>query len=126
MVTIPMRGFLIPFLLAVAMTASGPAWAHAHLKKADPPVGSDVSPGPAQLRLVFSEGVELAFSKVEIVMGDGMAIAPAAVALAPDDPTTIIVSLKAKLDPGRYAVTWHVVSVDTHKTQGHYDFTVKP
>jgi methionine-rich copper-binding protein CopC len=30
------------------------------------------------------------------------------------------------LAPGTYKVTWHAVSVDTHRTQGSYEFTVKP
>ena len=28
------------------------------------------------------------------------------------------------LAPGNYTVTWHVTSVDTHKTQGSFSFTV--
>ncbi|WP_250381188.1 copper resistance protein CopC, partial [Escherichia coli] len=27
--------------------------------------------------------------------------------------------------PGTYIVDWHVVSVDGHKTKGHYTFSVK-
>ncbi|MGH6674956.1 MAG: copper resistance protein CopC [Xanthobacteraceae bacterium] len=30
------------------------------------------------------------------------------------------------LKPGIYIVSWHVVSVDTHHTQGTYKFTVAP
>jgi methionine-rich copper-binding protein CopC len=28
------------------------------------------------------------------------------------------------LAPGNYTVTWHVTSVDAHKTQGSFSFTV--
>jgi hypothetical protein len=28
------------------------------------------------------------------------------------------------LAPGNYTVKWHVTSVDTHKTQGSFSFTV--
>jgi methionine-rich copper-binding protein CopC len=31
-----------------------------------------------------------------------------------------------KLPPGKYTVTWHVTSVDTHKTEGQFHFTVGP
>jgi len=31
-----------------------------------------------------------------------------------------------KLAPGKYTVIWHVTSVDTHKTEGRFDFTVAP
>jgi methionine-rich copper-binding protein CopC len=30
------------------------------------------------------------------------------------------------LPSGRYKVTWHVVSVDTHPTQGDFTFEIKP
>lgn len=117
---------LFSVLIFVAITAVTPAYAHAHLKRAVPAVGSEVSPGPSTLRLSFSEGIELPFSHIEIAMGDGMAIAPSAVALDPNDPSVIVVTLLGPLAPGHYDVAWHVVSVDTHKTQGHYEFTVMP
>jgi methionine-rich copper-binding protein CopC len=31
-----------------------------------------------------------------------------------------------KLPPGRYRVTWHAVSVDTHHTEGKYNFLILP
>ena len=30
------------------------------------------------------------------------------------------------LGPGKYTVIWHVTSVDTHRTEGRFDFTVVP
>ncbi len=115
---------IIPFLLAVCTMSS--ADAHALLRHAAPGAGATVSPGPTSLRLSYSEGVEIAFSKVVVAMADGMAMTPKSVALDPSDPATIIVAFAAPLPPGHYTVTWHVVSVDTHKTQGDYDFDVKP
>lgn len=38
----------------------------------------------------------------------------------------LLVLAVARLGPGRYRVTWHVVSVDTHPTEGVFDFEVKP
>nr|WP_280113455.1 copper resistance protein CopC [Methylobacterium nodulans] len=31
-----------------------------------------------------------------------------------------------RLPPGIYRVTWHVVSVDTHRTQGSFTFEIRP
>ena len=123
-----MGKFLAGFLVVTAslVVSATPALAHAHLKKAVPSAGAVVSPGPSLLKLSFSEGVELAFSQVAIAMDDGMAVTPSAVALAPADPTTILVTLPASLAPGNYTVTWHVLSTDTHRTQGHYGFSVRP
>jgi len=38
----------------------------------------------------------------------------------------LIVKIAAPLPPGLYKVTWHAVSVDTHRTQGDFSFSVKP
>jgi methionine-rich copper-binding protein CopC len=43
--------------------------------------------------------------------------------IAPAQPNELQVGLKP-LPPGTYTVTWHVVSVDTHPTQGTFTFTV--
>ena len=37
--------------------------------------------------------------------------------------TRLVLGLKVAGD-GTYIVTWHAVSVDTHKTQGSYRFVV--
>ena len=44
--------------------------------------------------------------------------------VAQDDGRVLSVKLKPLL-PGSYSVEWHVTSVDTHKTEGHFTFTVK-
>ncbi|MGQ7169668.1 copper resistance protein CopC, partial [Escherichia sp. R-CC3] len=41
------------------------------------------------------------------------------------DQKQLIVPLADSLKPGTYIVDWHVVSVDGHKTKGHYTFSVK-
>lgn len=121
-----MRRCLAIAVLAIATMTTYRADAHALLKKTVPAVGAEVSPAPTMLRLHFSEGIELAFSGVAITMADGMAITPRSLALDPADDATLVVALPAPLAPGQYQVAWHVVSVDTHKTQGHYGFAVKP
>jgi methionine-rich copper-binding protein CopC len=42
-----------------------------------------------------------------------------------EDGRVLSVKLKT-LAPGDYSVEWHVTSVDTHKTEGHFTFTVRP
>ena len=44
----------------------------------------------------------------------------------PADKSVLIVKVGKTLPPGLYTVTWHAVSVDTHHTQGDFQFTVKP
>jgi len=42
-----------------------------------------------------------------------------------NDKTQLIAPIEQALTPGEYTVEWHVVSVDGHKTQGSYRFSVK-
>lgn len=111
-------------LVVLGMLASAsPAFAHAFLTRAEPPVGSEVT-APARLSIDFSEGVEPLFSAVA-VQGPGGAVATGKLHTASGNNKRLVVDLP-KLAPGGYTVTWHVTSVDTHKTEGTYTFTVKP
>jgi methionine-rich copper-binding protein CopC len=38
----------------------------------------------------------------------------------------LVTPVSAPLKPGVYTVHWHAVSVDTHRTQGSFQFTVRP
>jgi hypothetical protein len=44
----------------------------------------------------------------------------------PGNPAVLIVPINKALTAGAYTVHWHAVSVDTHHTQGTFQFTVKP
>jgi methionine-rich copper-binding protein CopC len=97
-------------------------FAHTHLKSETPAAGSTVS-APKDLRLVFSEGVEAKFTKVSIT-ADGAVVAVKSIETAPGDQKTLIVTPEKPLTAGKYKVEWHAVSVDTHKSDGDYGFTV--
>jgi hypothetical protein len=101
---------------------SGPAAAHAFLEKANPPAGEHLRGAPAKIELKFSEALEPAFSGVAVTNAAGadMSAGPSAASGA-----QMSLPLKA-LKPGRYRVRWHAVSVDTHRSDGRYDFTVLP
>ncbi len=99
-----------------------PALAHAFLDGAVPRVGSEIPVAPAEVVLHFTQGVETDFSKIE-VQDSGGASVTTGVPHAAGDPTHFAVPIK-KLPPGDYTVIWHVTSVDTHKTQGKFHFTV--
>jgi copper resistance protein C len=107
--------------LACASTA---ALAHAHLEKAIPAVGAAVA-SPSEIRLEFSEGVEPKFSKVSIT-GPGGAVPLGAAKTESGDRAVLIVPISKPLSAGAYTVHWQAVSVDTHHTQGTFEFTVKP
>jgi copper resistance protein C len=112
----------IPLSLAFALIAAQ-AFAHAQLEKATPAVGGTVA-APKEIRLEFSEGVEPRFSGVTL-SGAGGAAVPLGAAKVEADAKVLIVPIAKALSPGVYSVHWHAVSVDTHHTQGTFEFTVK-
>ena len=117
------RSLLLSSACLVVLMGAAPAFAHALLESAVPPVGGTVAP-PSEIRITFSEGVEPKFSGVAL-SGPGGAVPVGPAAVAPDDDKVMIVKLGQTLAPGTYTVKWHAVSVDTHHTQGNFNFTVK-
>lgn len=98
------------------------AFAHAHLDHARPAAGSTVS-APKSVTLWFTESLEPAFSTIEVQDAKGNAVQMGTAAVGPSNRAELSVSLKP-LAPGTYKVIWRVLSVDTHRTQGDFTFTV--
>jgi copper resistance protein C len=109
--------------LAFVMFATH-AFAHAQLEKATPPVGGTVAP-PSQIRLEFSEGVEPRFTGVTLASSGGASVPLGRATVEPGHQNVLVVPIAKALSPGAYTVRWHAVSVDTHHTQGTFEFTVK-
>jgi hypothetical protein len=107
--------------LALAAIAL-PALAHAFLERASPAAGESVRLSPAKIELHFSEALEGSFSSITVTdtAGRDVAAGPSAA-----NGSELSLPLK-KLKPGRYRVSWHAVSVDTHRTEGKYNFLVAP
>ena len=113
---------LFPVALSLAVMANR-VEAHAFLVKSDPAVGSAATK-PATLRLEFSEAIELGFSGMELLNASGVPVALNAIRFA-DEGHKVLVANLPMLAPGIYRVKWHVVSVDTHRTEGEFRFTAK-
>jgi len=112
------------FIAAAACLISQSALAHAFLDRASPAVGSEVSGSPPAVSLSYTEPVEPLFSTVHVMDAGGGRMDEGKPAVQ-DGGRVLQVPLK-KLPPGVYTVEWHVTSVDTHKTEGHFSFTVRP
>ncbi len=112
-------------LLMVFLVQSTAVFAHAELQRAMPGVGATVSSPPSEIRLEFSERVELKFSHI-VLSGSGGGIQTGNFLTLGADKTVLILKLGTLLKTGDYTVSWDVVSVDSHKTTGHFVFTVAP
>src|SRR5271154_6250214 len=114
-----MKRILMPIALLAACLPGGTALAHAFLDHAVPAVGSTVPTAPKQVQMFFTQGLEPSFSGATLAAPDGQAVAIGAAIFDPQNPMEMVLNLP-KLAPGHYKVSWHVVSVDTHRTEGSF------
>ena len=112
---------LVFFLILVVGSAR--LEAHAFLKDADPGVGSTIQTSPGEVRIRFTENIELAVSSIQVFDASGKEVDKRDLHLDRSDHALLHVSLP-QLDAGIYKVVWRVVSVDTHVTTGNFTFRV--
>ena len=115
-----MRTHTIVLSLLLVLPGTIAARAHAFLDHASPLVGSTVAAAPHEVSLWFTQNIEAAFSAVEVSDANGARVDQGKPQISGD---TMRVGLKP-LAPGTYRVRWHVLSVDTHKTEGNFTFRV--
>lgn len=139
--------------LAAAVCGSGiAASAHAFLNAETPAADGIVGTAPKEVRLTYSEPVEIRFSTFKVYKipaasggelrtlhaaadglvaanllkrGDEAARSDAGLANTTRTSADIVVRLK-DLEPGAYVLMWRVLSVDTHTTQGSFIFIYTP
>jgi copper resistance protein C len=122
-----------PSNLVIALALAGAliparAWAHAQHGTAMPAARSTVAVPPSEIRLSFSDGVEVRFSSNTLILMDdrNSTIATEPPIVDPENQKILVVKLKKSLNRGSYRVNWRIVSVDSHRTSGSFRFVVKP
>ncbi|WP_375789729.1 copper resistance protein CopC [Bradyrhizobium sp. Pha-3] len=108
---------IITLLLSLA---ADKAHAHAFLDHAEPRVGNQVASPPREVTLTFTQKLEAAFSSVTVTGPSGQRVDAGKARV---NGNQMSVSLKGG-GAGTYHVNWHVLSVDTHTTEGNYTFQV--
>ena len=108
---------IVPVLLVLVM---GKAVAHAFLDHAEPRVGNKVATPPREVTLWFTQKLEPAFSSVTVTNAAGQRVDTGKARVSGNQMS---VSLRPG-GTGTYRVTWRVLSVDTHTTDGSFSFQV--
>ena len=114
------------FLIAASVflrlaTAGAILWAHAYPMISIPADGAVLRERPREIRIQFTEGVELEFSRIVVKNSHGEKVSQGNLRRPAQD--TLAVDLRP-LAPGAYTIEWQVLSVDTHVTDGTLRFTV--
>jgi len=108
---------IIPLLL---LLATGEASAHATLDHAEPRVGNTVATPPPEVTLWFNQQLEPAFSSITVTDSAGKRVDTGKTRV---EGSQMAVSLRPG-GSGTYHVKWHVLSVDSHTTEGNFTFQV--
>jgi copper resistance protein C len=111
---------LIPMVPLLVMLAASAASAHAFLDHAVPRVGNKVATPPREVTLWFTQKLEPAFSSITVTNAAGERIDTGKARVS---GTQMSVSVRPG-GTGTYRVNWHVLSVDTHTTDGNFSFQV--
>jgi hypothetical protein len=117
-------GLAVAAALLASALAVPPALAHAVLIRSSPPHRAVLAQAPERIDLWFNERLEAAYSTASVWSEAGAQVDARDVAVAPDDPRRLSVSLATRA-PGHYTVKYRVLSVDGHIVDSLIIFTVK-
>ncbi|MDE1906363.1 MAG: copper resistance protein CopC [Rhodospirillales bacterium] len=118
-----MRRSLFAGAAMMMLVVAPAAFAHAYLTGSNPKAGANVGLDVSTIRLSFTEAVQPEFCTVTVVDGMGTHAETGKPEAVPGHDAELSVPVHFQM-AGKYAVTWHALSVDTHKTHGIYSFTV--
>ncbi|GAO75321.1 putative uncharacterized protein [Meiothermus ruber H328] len=143
-------------MIAATLALAGVAHAHAYLVNSSPVENVLLRRPPGEVRLSFTEAVELRFSQFAVyalevpnerwreagwLQEQAKALAEKALSAGGVKPAgrvdaglktrartaeNVVIALRPGLGPGVYVVLWRVLSVDSHTTQGFFVFVVEP
>lgn len=98
---------------------------HTRLVRSEPAKDSVVRVAPTELRLWFSETLDLAVTRVTLTDGNRQQVPTNALTRAEGADAPIVAPLNAALPDGNYTVTWSTSSKDGHPVRGTYRFSVR-
>ncbi|HLH77880.1 MAG TPA: copper resistance protein CopC [Candidatus Binataceae bacterium] len=108
--------------VALLLISTPACWAHSFPRHENPSAGQRLSAAPAQVSILYDAPVEKLFATLKVLDANGHNWASGPPTVSPDG-YTLSVKLPP-LKPGKYTVKWACVCVDTHHTEGSYNFTV--
>jgi copper transport protein len=108
---------------AVLLLAPARADAHAELVETVPASGEQLDAPPPELRLSFTESVEVSDDAIEVYAAGGDVVETEAPSHPGGDGSEVAMPLP-DLEDGGYVVSWRVTSSDSHPISGAFTFSV--
>jgi methionine-rich copper-binding protein CopC len=109
-------------ILGAIVVGVSAASAHSFPESESPAAGETINAPPSQVTIKYDAPIEKLFASLEVLDNAGQNKAAGPADVSPDG-WKLSVNLD-KLKPGDYTVKWHVVCIDSHRTEGSYSFTV--
>ena len=121
----PLAMLLITVLAASA--ASAPAGRfHTRLVKSTPSKDTLLAAAPVALELWFSERIDLAASRVQLVDAAAKVVPLAPLTqIAAQTDAPVVARITGPVAPGSYTVNWSAASGDGHAVKGSFGFRVR-
>ena len=88
-------------------------------------LGAGINLAAGLLAMFLQHVLDPDIQPVALATGKGDSVATGPVSGDPSDKTALVVPITSPLSPGKYHVSWSVVSADMHKVAGAFDFEVK-
>ena len=111
-------------LAVVLLVAPAPAGAHPVLVRAVPAADATLASAPPELRLTFTQPLQLPFSSIDLLSPSGAAVLLGPLRHARDSSSVVVADIRGPLVPGTYKVAWKVAGPDGHPVSGSYSFTI--
>jgi methionine-rich copper-binding protein CopC len=109
-------------ILGAIVACVSAASAHSFPESESPSAGETINAPPSQITIKYDAPIEKLFASLEVLDDAGQNRAAGPPGVSPDG-WKLSVNLD-KLKPGDYTVKWHVVCIDSHRTEGSYSFSV--
>ncbi len=103
---------------------SSPAGAHSVPLRFEPRRDAVLRSAPAEVRIVFDGDIEPAFSTIQVTDSAGRRVDKGDARVDARNPRLLRVRLGV-LPPGVYRVTWQILAIDGHRSEGTYVFTLR-
>jgi len=110
--------------LCLLLMTTVPLLAHGQLLRSVPADDSHLTAVPGEIRLVFSESVNPAFVRIEMVGHTGEPTALDAIRNAGDSTAVVVAGIVGQLTAGSYAVSWQALGADGHPMRGRFTFMI--
>lgn len=110
-------------VVAVLLSATL-AYAHGALRRSAPAKGEHLSVAPREIRLTFTEALELPLARLALLGPNGPVLL-GTLALG-DSAMVLIAPVTGRLAAGSYTVQWQIAGADGHPVRGEFAFFIAP